>query len=158
MAKPRKGARPGLIAQNRRARFDFHLEERFEAGLCLMGWEVKSLRAGAAQLRDSYVVVKDGEAWLLGAHIAPLPSASTHVETNRERTRKLLLHRREVRRIADAVQKKGSACVATALFWKGKLVKCEVALARGKQRQDKRDATKERDWKRAQERLLKRTA
>ena len=158
MAKPRKPARAGLIAQNRRARFDFHLEEKFEAGLALLGWEVKSLRAGAAQLRDSYVLIKDGEAWLLGAHFAPLPSASTHVEVDPERTRKLLLHRREIARIADAVQKKGHACVATALFWQGRRVKCEVALARGKQRRDKRDATKERDWKRAQERLLKRSA
>lgn len=151
-------AQPGTIARNRRARFDYHLEDTFEAGLALEGWEVKSLRAGAAQLGDSYVMVRGGEAWLLGAHIAPLASASTHVDTDPTRTRKLLLHQREITRIATAVERKGYTCVATRLYWKGHRVKCEVALGRGKQRHDKRDTTKDRDWKRTQERLLKRSA
>jgi len=151
-------AQPSAIARNRRARFDYHLEDTFEAGLALQGWEVKSLRAGAAQLGDSYVMVRGGEAWLLGAHIAPLASASTHVDTDPTRTRKLLLHQREITRIATAVERKGYTCVATRLYWKGHRVKCEVALGRGKQRHDKRDTTKDRDWKRTQERLLKRSA
>ena len=151
-------AQPSAIARNRRARFDYHLEDTFEAGLALEGWEVKSLRAGAAQLADSYVMVRGGEAWLLGAHIAPLASASTHVDTDPTRTRKLLLHQREITRIATAVERKGYTCVATRLYWKGHRVKCEVALGRGKQRHDKRDTTKDRDWKRTQERLLKRSA
>lgn len=158
MPTPKPPAQPSPIARNRRARFDYHLEEAFEAGLALQGWEVKSLRAGAAQLGDSYVVVRSGEAWLLGAHIAPLASASTHVETDPTRTRKLLLRQREINRIAAAVDRKGHTCVATKLYWKGHRVKCEVALGRGKQRHDKRDTTKDRDWKRAQERLLKRSA
>ena len=158
MPPPKPAARPGLIAKNRRARFDFHLAEAFEAGLALTGWEVQSLRAGAGQLTDSYVVVRGGEAWLLGAHISPLASASTHVDPDPTRTRKLLLHRREISRIATAVERKGHTCVATKLYWKDNRVKCEVALGRGKQQRDKRATTKDRDWKRAQERLLKRGA
>ena len=157
MAKPAKEGRP-TIALNRRARFEFALEETFEAGLALMGWELKSIRAGAVQLRDSYVLVRDGEAWLEGAHIAPLASASTHVTADPLRPRKLLLHAKEIARLAEHVQQKGYACVATALYWKGHRVKCEIALARGKRQRDKRATVKDRDWKRQQERLLKRSA
>jgi len=157
MARPAKAERP-TIALNRRARFEFTLEETFEAGLALMGWELKSIRAGAVQLRDSYVLVRDGEAWLEGAHIAPLASASTHVTADPVRPRKLLLHAKEIARLAEHVQQKGYACVATALYWKGKRVKCEIALARGKRHRDKRATVKDRDWKRQQERLLKRSA
>lgn len=157
MAKPAKEGRP-TIALNRRARFEFALEETFEAGLALMGWELKSIRAGAVQLRDSYVLVRDGEAWLEGAHITPLASASTHVTADPVRPRKLLLHAREIARLAEHVQQKGYACVATALYWKGHRVKCEIALARGKRQRDKRATVKDRDWKRQQERLLKRSA
>lgn len=157
MAKPGKEGRPS-IALNRRARFEFALEETFEAGLALMGWELKSIRAGAVQLRDSYVLVRDGEAWLEGAHIAPLASASTHVTADPLRPRKLLLHAKQIARLAEHVQQKGYACVATALYWKGHRVKCEIALARGKRQRDKRATVKDRDWKRQQERLLKRSA
>ena len=157
MAKPGKEGRP-TIALNRRARFEFALEETFEAGLALMGWELKSIRAGAVQLRDSYVLVRDGEAWLEGAHITPLASASTHVTADPVRPRKLLLHAKEIARLAEHVQQKGYACVATALYWKGHRVKCEIALARGKRQRDKRATVKDRDWKRQQERLLKRSA
>ena len=149
---------PGVIASNRRARFDYHLHETFEAGLVLAGWEVKSLRAGAAQLAEAYVLVRDGESWLAGAHITPLSSASTHVETNPTRDRKLLLHAREIARISVAIRQKGFTCVATSLYWKDQRVKCAIALAKGKQQHDKRAAVRERDWKRQQERLIKRYA
>ena len=154
MAKP-KETRPAKIAVNRRARFDYDLGQRFEAGIALVGWEVKSIRANLAQLADSYVLVRDGEAWLLGVHITPLPSASTHVETDPRRTRKLLLHAEEISRIFMAVQTKGQTCVATSLYWKGQHVKCEIALGKGKRSEDKRASIRERDWKREQARLAK---
>lgn len=140
------------IALNRRAKFDYALEQRFEAGVVLQGWELKSIRAGQAQLADSYVLVRDGEAWLLGARITPLASASTHVTADPTRTRKLLLHAAEVSRIFVAVQTRGQACVATALYWKGPRVKCEIALGKGKKSHDKRASIRERDWKRDQAR------
>ncbi|MEZ5559689.1 MAG: SsrA-binding protein SmpB [Pseudomonadales bacterium] len=143
------------IALNKRARHEYTLEEVFEAGIALEGWEVKSLRAGRAQLVDSYVLIRNGEAWLLGANISPLASASTHVIADPQRTRKLLLHAREIARIHVATQQKGYACVATALYWKGNRIKCEVALARGKKLHDKRATSRERDWSRQKERLLK---
>ena len=142
------------IALNKRARFDYHLEERFEAGLVLEGWEVKSMRAGKAQLPDSYVLLRDGEAWLLGATITPLPSASTHVVADPQRTRKLLLHARELARVFSATKQKGYACIATALYWKGNKVKCEIALARGKKQYDKRADLKEKDWGRQKARIM----
>ena len=157
MAKPTKSAketRP-TIALNRRARFDYALEQRFEAGIALLGWEVKSIRAGLVQLADSYVLVRDGEAWLLGARISPLASASTHVLADPTRTRKLLLHANEISRIFSGVQTRGQACVATALYWKGRRVKCEIALAKGKKSHDKRASIRERDWQRDQGRLAK---
>ncbi len=157
MAKsPNRNTSP-TIAVNRRARHDYHLEERIEAGLVLEGWEVKSLREGKAQLVDSYVLIKDGEAWLLGAMITPLASASSHVVPDPQRTRKLLLHAREISRIYVATQQKGYTCIATALYWKGNKVKCEVALAKGKKQHDKRAAVKEREWSRQKDRLLKQT-
>ena len=134
------------------------LGARFEAGLVLEGWELKSIRASQAQLSDSYVLVRDGEAWLLGARIAPLPSASTHVAADPIRTRKLLLHAGEISRIYVAVQTRGQACVATALYWKGSRVKCEIALGRGRKSHDKRASIKERDWKRDQARESKQAA
>lgn len=149
-------AQPGsTIALNKKALHDYLLEERFEAGLALAGWEVKALRAGRVQIRDAYVILKDGEAWLLGAVITPLPSASTHVEPDPQRTRKLLLHRRELARLTGAVERKGYALVATALYWKKGRAKLEIALARGKKAHDKRAAERERDWQRERERLLK---
>ncbi|MFZ5653280.1 MAG: SsrA-binding protein SmpB [Pseudomonadota bacterium] len=165
MNKPAKNARAagktsgsGTIALNRRARHDYQLEERVEAGLVLEGWEVKSLRAGKAQLVDSYVLFKDGEAFLLGALITPLPSASTHFVTDPTRTRKLLLNRRELNRLAGAVQQKGYTCVATALYWKHQRAKCEIALAKGKAQHDKRETEKARDWQRQKQRILRHSA
>ena len=155
MAKPKNTAARATIALNRRAKFDYDLGLRFEAGLVLEGWELKSIRANQAQLSDSYVLVRDGEAWLLGARMAPLASASTHVVADPTRTRKLLLHGKEISRIFMAVQTKGQACVATALYWKGNHVKCEIALAKGKAEHDKRATIRDRDWQREQARLSK---
>ncbi len=143
------------IARNKRASHDYHLEQRFEAGIALMGWEVKSIRAGKAQLVDSYVLVRDGEAYLLGANITPLQSASTHVVADPQRTRKLLLHAKEIAQLFQATQQKGYAVVATRLYWKGSNVKCEIALAKGKKMHDKRETSRNRDWDRQKERLMK---
>ncbi len=154
-AKPGKATARRVIARNRRASHDYALEDRFEAGLVLEGWEVKSLRAGTAQILESYVLLKDGEAWLFGARIAPLASASSHVSPDPGRTRKLLLHGRELARIFTATQTRGYACIATALYWKNNRVKCEIALGKGKKRHDKRAALKDREWARQKERLLK---
>jgi SsrA-binding protein len=156
MAKKKKPNTGTTIALNKRARFDFELEERYEAGIALLGWEVKSLRAGKAQLVDSYVLFKNGEAWLFGAQIMPLPSASTHFVTDPIRTRKLLLKQREIARLQEAAEQKGYTVVATALYWKAHLVKCEIALAKGKQLHDKRETEKERDWAREKQRLFQR--
>ncbi len=147
--------RSSTIARNRRASHDYALTERFEAGLVLEGWEVKAIRAGKAQLVDSYVLLRDGEAWLLGANIAPLPSASSHVVADPQRTRKLLLHSRELARIFTATQAKGFSCVATAMYWKHNRVKCEIALGKGKKQHDKRAATRDRDWQRQKAQILK---
>jgi SsrA-binding protein len=121
----------------------------------LEGWEVKSLRAGKAQLVDSYVLLRNGEAWLLGANITPLTSASTHVVADPQRTRKLLLHTRELAQLFSATQAKGYTCIATALYWKGNRVKCEIALGKGKKTHDKRDTERNRDWQRQKERLMR---
>ena len=157
MASKKGKAPTGTIALNKRARHDYLLEDRFEAGIALEGWEVKSLRAGKGQLVDSYVLVRNGEAWLLGANITPLASASTHVVADPQRTRKLLLHAKEIARIYAATQQKGFTCVATALYWKGNRVKCEIALGKGKKLHDKRAASRDRDWTRQTERLMKQT-
>lgn len=149
---------PGPIAQNRRARHDYFIEEKFEAGLSLQGWEVKSLRAGKAQLTDSYVFFKDGQAWLLNAQIAPLQSASTHFVTEPTRPRRLLLNRREINKLAGAVNQKGYTCVALSLYWKKHMVKCEIGLAKGKADHDKRETIKERDWQRQKQRILRHSA
>ena len=156
-AVSKKSGKPAstTIALNKRARHDYHLEQQLEAGLALQGWEVKSIRAGKAQLVDSYVLLRDGEAWLLGATITPLPSASTHVKADPQRTRKLLLHAREIAQLFSATHQKGYTCVATALYWKGNKVKCEIALAKGKKQHDKRASERERDWQREKQRLLK---
>ncbi len=154
-AKARKGATPATIALNKKARHDYALEERFEAGLALQGWEVKSLRAGRAHLRESYVLVKGAEAWLFGAHISPLPSASTHVDPDPTRTRKLLLHRAELNKLIGAVERKGYTLVPLALYWKRGRAKIEIALAKGKKAHDKRAAEKERDWQREKQRILR---
>ena len=143
------------IALNKKVRHDYFVEDRFEAGLALQGWEVKSLREGRVQLNESYVLLKDSEAWLFGVHITPLTSASTHVQADPTRSRKLLLHRRELDRLIGAVERKGYALVPVALYWKKGRAKAEIALARGKQSHDKRATEKDRDWKRQKERLLR---
>ncbi len=154
MAK-KANANPGTIARNKKARFEYHLHERFEAGLALTGWEVKSLRAGKAQLTDTYVLLKDGEAFLLGSNITPMNSASTHVVADPQRTRKLLLHKKEIARLIGATQQKGLTCIPLALYWKGNRVKCEIALATGKKDHDKRASIKDREWNRDKQRLMK---
>ncbi len=154
MAKKKKTS-PGTIAQNKKARFEYELHEKFEAGLALTGWEVKSLRAGKAQLTDTYVLLKDGEAFLLGCNIVPLITASSHVTADPQRTRKLLLHKKEIARLIGATQQKGQTCIPLALYWKGNKVKCEIALATGKKEHDKRASIKEREWNRDKSRVLK---
>ena len=143
------------IVLNKKARHDYFITERLEAGLVLEGWEVKSLRAGRVQLQDSYVLLKDNEAWLLGALITPLPTASTHIRPDPSRTRKLLLHRAEIDKLMGAVDRKGYTVVPLAMYWKKGRAKVEIGLAKGKQTHDKRAALKERDWQRQKERLLK---
>jgi SsrA-binding protein len=143
------------IALNKKARHDYFIEDRFEAGLALEGWEVKALRAGRVQLRDGYVLLKDGEAWLIGALITPLPSAATHTHPDPRRTRKLLLQRKEIARLIGAVDRKGYTVVPTAMYWKGGRAKLEIGLAKGKKAYDKRAAIKEREWDRQKQRLLK---
>ncbi len=143
------------IAQNRKARHDYHLRERFEAGLALEGWEVKSLRAGKVQLVDSYVLLKNGEAYLLGTLITPLISASTHQPADPTRTRKLLLHREELAKIHQATQAKGMSCIPVSLYWKRQRVKCEIALAEGKKDFDKREDTRKKDWERQRARIMR---
>ena len=155
MAKKKQKTPSNVIAQNKRASFDYHLLETFEAGIALSGWEVKSLRAGKVQLTDSYVLMKDGEAWLLGSQISPLDTASTHFVTDPTRTRKLLLHKKELSRILAATQQKGQTCVCTQLYWKNHLVKARIALAQGKQAHDKRDTQKDRDWNRQKQRVIR---
>ena len=154
-AKTKKQSESNTIALNKKSRHDFILGERYEAGLALEGWEVKSLRAGRVQLRDSYVIIKDGEAWLLGALITPLPTASTHIQPDPQRTRKLLLHREELNKLIGAVERKGYALIPTAMYWKRGRAKLEIALAKGKQAHDKRATERERDWSREKQRLLK---
>jgi SsrA-binding protein len=150
-----KKAPDNTIAQNKRARFDYHLLETFEAGVSLAGWEVKSMRAGKVQLTDSYVLMKDGEAYLLGAQVTPMDTVSTHYVTDPTRTRKLLLHKRELARISAGVTQKGQTCVCTGLYWKGHLVKAKIALAQGKKQHDKRETEKSRDWQRQKARIVR---
>ncbi len=143
------------IALNKRARFEYHLEERIEAGIALEGWEVKALRAGRIQFGESYVLLKNGEAFLFGCLLTPLPSASTHVKPDPMRNRRLLLHRRELDRLIGMVERKGHTLVPTAMYWKKGKVKVEIALAKGKKEHDKRRAQKDRDWERQKGRLLR---
>lgn len=153
-AKVVKKNNGGTIAQNKRARHDYFIEEKFEAGLSLQGWEVKSLRAGRMSLVESYIIFKQNEAYLFGAQIQPLLSASTHVIPEATRTRKLLLSRRQIETLMGAVNQKGYSCVPLACYWKGHLVKLEIALVKGKQLHDKRATLKERDWQRDKARMF----
>ncbi len=156
MAKQPKSNQPGsTIALNKKAKFDYFIEERFEAGIALEGWEVKSLRAGKVQIRDSYILLKNGEAYLFGALITPLPTASTHIQPDPQRNRKLLLHRHQLNKLIGAVERKGYALVPTAMYWKAGKVKVEIGLAHGKKSHDKRETEKERDWQRQKQRIIK---
>ncbi len=156
MNKQSKKPTERSIATNKKAFHDYTIEERFEAGLVLEGWEVKSLRAGRIQLKESYVILKNGEAWLIGAHISPLTTASTHIHPDPIRTRKLLLHERELSKLFKAKEREGYTIVALDLHWLRNRVKVEIALAKGKKEHDKREATKQHDWAREKQRLLQR--
>ena len=143
------------IAVNRKAHHEYFIEDRFEAGLVLEGWEVKSLRAGRIQLDQGYILLKDGEAWLFGALITPLQTVSTHITPDPQRTRKLLLTQRELNKLIGNVERKGYTVVPLSLYWKNNRVKLEMGLAKGKKQHDKRAAEKERDWQRQKERAFK---
>ena len=143
------------IAQNKRARHDYFLEEKIEAGIALQGWEVKSARMGKVQLTDTHVFFKNGEAWLLNAQISPLHTASTHFVTSPNRDRKLLLNRKEINKLIGAAEQKGYTIVCTSMYWKQHLIKVEIALAKGKQKHDKRDTEKQRDWDRQKQRIMR---
>lgn len=143
------------IALNKRARYEYAIEERMEAGLALEGWEVKSLRDGRIQFADSYVLLKDNEAYLFGTTITPMPTASTHISPEPMRTRKLLLHRRQIDQLIGAVDRKGYTVVPTAMYWSQGKVKVEIGLAKGKKEYDKRKVEKDRDWEREKGRLMK---
>ncbi|MDT8388389.1 MAG: SsrA-binding protein SmpB [Thiogranum sp.] len=156
MAKAAIKKSPGsTIALNKRARHEYVLEDKQEAGLVLEGWEVKSLRAGKVQLVDAYVMLKNNEAFLFGALITPLQTASTHIQPDSRRTRKLLLHREELDKLIGAVERKGYALIPTAMYWKKGRAKLEIALAKGKKEHDKRASVKDRDWQRDKQRLMR---
>ena len=154
MPKPQKET-PRVIAENRKARFDYFIEERYEAGLILQGWEVKAMRAGRAQLKEAYVFMRAGEAFLFGAHISPLASASTHLITDPVRTRKLLLNKSELSGLIGAVDRKGYTLVPLELYWKDGRAKLQVGLAKGKKQHDKRAVEKDRDWQRDKARIMR---
>ena len=143
------------IAENRRARYDYHIEERYEAGMVLHGWEIKAIRAGQVQLTDGYVVIKNGELYLIGCRINALGSASTHVQPEPDRTKKLLMHKEEIRRLVGKVEQKGFTLVPLNLHFKGGRVKVDIALAKGKAQHDKRHDEKKRDWEREKGRLMR---
>lgn len=153
--KKKKPDNSNTIALNKKAKFDYHLEERIEAGMVLEGWEVKSMRAGRVQIKESYVIIRNGELFLFGAHISPLISASTHINPDPTRLRKLLLNRKEISHLIGSVDRKGYTLVPVALYWKRGRAKLEIALAKGKQQHDKRASIKDREWKRDKERLMK---
>ena len=144
------------IAVNKRARFEYHIEDRFEAGIALEGWEVKALREGRVQFADSYVLLKDNEAFLFGCLVNPLTTVSTHVTPDPTRTRKLLLHRKEIDRLVGAVDRQGYTAIPTAMYWSRGKVKVEIGLAKGKRQHDKRKTEKDRDWDRQKKRIMKR--
>jgi SsrA-binding protein len=155
MATKKKPDPTARIADNKKAAYNYFFEEKFEAGLVLEGWEVKSLREGKVQLTDGYVVIRDGEMYVIGLQINPLNTASTHVSPDSVRTKKLLLHKEEIRRLTGKVEQKGYTLVPLNLHWKAGKVKCEIALAKGKAEHDKRDTIKDREGKREVERAMK---
>jgi SsrA-binding protein len=143
------------IAQNRKARHDYTIEQTFEAGIVLEGWEVKSLRAGKAQITDSYALIKKGEAWLLGAHITPLNTVAPHIHADPQRTRKLLLHQVEISKLVGAIERKGYTVITLKMYWKKNRAKILLGLAKGKKQFDKRAALKEKEWQRQKQRQFK---
>ena len=143
------------IARNKKAYHDYFIETRLEAGLALQGWEVKSLRAGRVQLKESYVILKNNEAWLFGAHFSPLPETCQYVEPDPLRTRKLLLKRREISQLQNAKERQGLTIVALDLHWSHNKAKAQIAIAKGKKQHDKRQVSKEKDWQRQQQRIIK---
>ena len=149
------GGADSRIADNKKALFNYAIEERFEAGMVLQGWEVKAVREGKVQLTDGYVVIRDGELFLIGCQINPLKTASTHVSPDAVRTKKLLLHKEQIRRLIGKVEQKGFTLVPLNLHYKGGRVKAEIALAKGKAEHDKRNATKDREWERERGRLMR---
>ena len=158
MTKKKPKAQSSTIALNKKAKHNYFLEQKFVAGIALMGWEVKSLREGKVNLTDTYVLLQNGEAWLIGTNITPLPTASTHYVTEPIRSRKLLLNRRELDKLEAGVNQKGHTCVCTAMYWKNHLIKVEIALAKGKADFDKRNDDKERDWDRQKQRIMRHSA
>lgn len=151
----KKADNSSRIATNKRARFDYSIEENYEAGIALMGWEVKSLREGRVQLNDTYVIIRNAEAWLVGCQITALNSASTHVDTSPMRARKLLFHRRELNKLIGLIDRKGYTLVPLSMYWKRGKVKLDVGLAKGKKDYDKRAAQKDRDWNRDKARIMR---
>lgn len=155
MGKKVKKAASNTIAENRKARYDYSIEDEYEAGVVLEGWEVKSLREGRAQLKESYVIVHKGEVFLVGAHFSPLTSTSTHIYANPTRERKLLLHNKEISKLIGATEREGYTIVPLTLYWKRGRAKLKIALAKGKKQYDKRESIKQRDWNRDKQRILK---
>lgn len=145
----------GRVSTNKKARYNYLIGDLYEAGLVLQGWEIKSIRAGKVQINESFVQIHKGEAFLLGAFITPLPTASTHIHSDPKRNRKCLLHKRELNRLIGAVERKGATLVPTAMYWKHGHIKLEIGLAQGKKNHDKRATEKENDWQRQKNRLLK---
>jgi len=145
------------ITENRKAFHNYFVEDRYEAGLVLEGWEVKAIRAGRAQIKDAYVIVSNGEIFLIGAHISPLPAASTHLVPDPTRTRKLLLHAQEISKLIGSVERSGYALIPLNFHYKGGRIKLEIGLAKGKKQHDKRESKKAQEWQREKQRLLKQT-
>jgi SsrA-binding protein len=158
MSKKKSANDNPVIAENRKARHEYFIEETYEAGMSLQGWEVKSARAGRVQIKEAYVFVKDAEAFVFGAHVSPLPTASTHIIPDPIRTRKLLLNRAELNRLIGAVDRKGYTLVPLEMYWKNGKAKLKIGLAKGKQAHDKRATEKDRDWNREKSRLMKHTS
>jgi SsrA-binding protein len=157
MSKPKPTNESATIAENRKARHEYFIEETYEAGLVLQGWEVKSMRAGRVQLKEAYVFIKNGEAFIFGAHVSALPTASTHVIPDPIRTRKLLLNKAELNGLIGAVDRRGYTLVPLELYWKAGKAKLRIGLAKGKKEHDKRATSKDRDWQREKSRLMKHT-
>jgi SsrA-binding protein len=155
MAKKNKPDNSNTIALNRKATYDYAIEEQFEAGIALQGWEVKSLRDGRAQIKESYVMVLNGEVFLIGAHFSPLKTASTHINPQPTRARKLLLHSKEISKLIGATEREGYTIVPLSLYWKNGRAKLKIALAKGKKQHDKRQSIKQREWDREKQRLFK---